>query len=174
MLRSIELAPSSWPSSIIKAVHTAMLYEDPMSCLETITSEVISTPMDFRSQDPVIAYVAQLLVLPCDSADRILLEPLIKKYIPALFDSAVFPYRLDQFHSLARLVRIALLLLRSMDAERAKSLGGYLSDEVACVQSRGVAGGEASRKRKAVGGPLPLSPAAAACAGLLAHAVDKE
>jgi len=177
MLRRLELAPPSWPASIINILRCATLYENTTSCLDVIVSEIANPPIDLQHDDPLLAYAPLLLVLPYHDS-RILLEPLIKRYIPALLDDPRFPFRADQCRPLVRVVRIALLLLDRVDAERVKRLMTSLVEEVKHQRSRGVEEatgvGLLPKKRKAMDEARPLSVAAGSFVDLLAHAFDDE
>jgi hypothetical protein len=168
MLRRLEIAPPSWPTSIVKILRSATLYEDTMSCLETIVSEVISPPLDLQYEDPLLAYAPLLLILPYGADNTILLEPFIKRYLPALVDEPRFALRADQSRSITRVVRIALL--------RAKCLVTNMVDEIKFQRSRSAeaAEGRHSPKKRKIGGSRPLSTAAEALVDLLGHAFDDE
>lgn len=176
MLRRLEIAPPSWPASIIKILRSATLYEDTISCLEIIVSEVISPPIDLQYEDPLLAYAPLLLIVPYGADNTILLEPFIKRYLPALVDEPIFALRADQSRSIARVVRIALLLLDHIAPERAKCLVTSMVDEIKYQLSRGAeaAEGRHSPKKRKLGGSRPLSTAAGALVDLLGHAFDDE
>lgn len=177
MLRRIELAPASWPASVINILSSVTLYESTTSCLDVIISETANPPIDLQNDDSFLAYAPLLLVLPSGDS-RILLEPLIKRYIPALLDDPRFPFRADQCRSFVRIVRIALLLLDRVDPERAKRLVISLVEEVKHQRSRGVEEatgvGLLPKKRKAMEEARPLSVAAGSFVDLLAHAFDDD
>jgi hypothetical protein len=177
ILRRLELAPPSWPTSIVKILRTATIYESTILCVEVIISEIANPPIDLQHDDPLLAYAPLLLALPYDAGNKTMLEPLIKRYIPALLDESRFPFRADQCRPLARLVRIALLLLDRVKPELAKRLVGCLVKEIKHQRSRGVEEAGAvgmPRKRKAMDESRPLSVAAGALVDLLAHAFDDE
>jgi hypothetical protein len=178
MLRRLELAPPSWPSSIVSALRTATLYESSISCVEVIISEIANPPIDLQHDDPLLAYAPLLLALPYDAGNKTMLEPLIKRYIPALLDEPRFPFRAEQCRPLARLIRIALLLLDRVNPELAKRLVACLVEEIKHQRSRGVeeavGPGLLPKKRKAMDEARPLSIAAGSLVDLLAHAFDDE
>jgi hypothetical protein len=176
MLRRLELAPPSWPASVIKILRSATLYEDTISCLKTIVSEVISPPLDLQYEDPLLAYAPLLLVLPHGADNTILLEPFIKRYLPALVDEPRFSLRADQSRSMARVVRVALLLLDHIDPQPAKCLVTDLIEEIKYQRLRDAqaAEGRHSPKKRKIGGSRPLSPAAGIFVDLLGHAFDDE
>jgi hypothetical protein len=176
MLRRLELAPPSWPASIIQILRSVTLYEDTISCLEIIVSEIISPPLDLQYEDPLLAYAPLLLILPHGADDTILLEPFIKRYIPTSVDEPKFALRADQCRSIARVVRIAILLLDRVDPERAKRLVTNMIDETKYQQSRDAEAAEDrhSPKRRKISGPRPLSAAAGIFVNLLGHAFDDE
>ena len=176
MLRRLEIAPPSWPASIIKILRSATLYEDTISCLEIIVSEVISPPLDLQYEDPLLAYAPLLLIMPYGAEYAILLEPFIKRYLPALVDEPRFALRADQSRSMARVVRIALLLLNDIDPQRAKSLVTNMVDEIKYQSSRSAeaAEGRHSPKKRKISGSRPLSTAAGTLVDLLGHAFDDE
>jgi hypothetical protein len=176
MLRRLEIAPPSWPTSIVKILRSATLYEDTMSCLETIVSEVISPPLDLQYEDPLLAYAPLLLTLPYGADNTMLLEPFIKRYLPALVDEPRLSLRADQSRSIARVVRIALLLLNDIDPQRAKCLVTSMVDEIKYQLSRSAeaAEGRHSPKKRKISGSRPLSFAAEALVDLLGHAFDDE
>jgi hypothetical protein len=177
MLRRLELAPPSWPSSIVSILRTATNYETTISCIDVIVSEIANPPIDLQHDDPLLVYAPLLLTLVYDGESNILLEPLIKRYIPALLDEPRFPFRADQCRPFARLIRIALLLLDRVQSELAKRLVGCLVKEIKHQRSRGVEEAAAvgmPRKRKAMDEARPLSVAAGALVDLLAHALDDE
>jgi hypothetical protein len=174
MLRRLELAPPSWPASIIKILRSATLYEDTISCLEIIVSEVISPPLDLQYEDPLLAYAPLLLIMPFGAEYAILLEPFIKHYLPASVDEPRFALRADQSRSMARVVRIALLLLDHIDPQRAKCLVTNMVDEIKYQRSRSAeaAEGRHSPKKRKIGRSRPLSTAAGTLVDLLGHAFD--
>jgi len=176
MLRRLDLAPPFWPASVIKILRSATLYEDTISCLEILVSEVISPPLDIQYEDPLLAYAPLLLILPHGTDNTILLEPFIKRYLPALIDEPRFAMRADQSRSIARVVRIALLLLDPIDPQRAKCLVTCLMDEMKYQRSRDSEATEVrhSPKRRKISGSRPLSAAAGILVDLLGHAFDDE
>jgi hypothetical protein len=177
MLRRLEIAPTSWPTSIIKILRSATLYENTTSCLEVIISEIISPPLDLQYEDPLLTFASLLLVLPHDTDKRILLGPLIKRYLPSLIDEPKCALRADQSRTIARVIRIALLLLDRVEPERAKRLVADLVEEVRYQQSRGaevIGEGKQSPKKRKLNGPRPLSSAAGLLVDLLDHAFDDE
>ena len=176
MLRRLELAPPSWPASVIKILRSATLYEDTISCLEILVSEVISPPLDLKYEDPLLAYAPLLFIMPHGAGDTILLEPFIKRYLPALLDDPRFALRADQSRSIARVVRIALLLLDGIDSQRAKCLVTNMVDEMKYQRSRDSEATEVrhSPKKRKISGSRPLSAAAGILVDLLGRAFDDE
>lgn len=177
MLRRLELAPPTWPASIIKILSSATLYEETISCLEIVVSEIISPPLDLQYEDPLLAYAPLLLILPYDGDSRILLEPLIRRYLPALIDEPRFSMRADQSRSLARVIRISLLLVDRVEPDRVKRLVSYMVEEVKYQRSRSTestAEARPSPKKRKINQPRPLSGAAGELVDLLAHAFDDD
>jgi len=176
MLRRLELAPPSWPASVIKILRSATLYEDTVSCLEIIVSEISTPPLDIQYEDPLLAYAPLLLILPHGTDNTILLEPFIKRYLPALIDEPRFALRADQSRSIARVVRIALLLLDPIDPQRAKCLATSFVDEMKYQRSRDSEATEVrhSPKKRKISGSRPLSAAAGILVDLLGRAFDDE
>lgn len=176
MLRRLELAPPSWPTSIIKILRSATLYEDLTSCLEIIVSEIINTPLDLQYEDPMFALAPLLLITPHDGGDKILLEPFIKRCIPSLLDDPRSALGADQSRSLARVVRVALLLLDQVDPERAKRLVTVMVEEVKYQRSRNSEASEdkQSPKKRKLNGPRPSPSGAGLLVESLAHAFDDE
>jgi hypothetical protein len=176
MLRRLELAPPSWPASVVRILRSATLHEDTISCLETIVSEIISPPLDLQYEDSLLAYAPLLLTLPYGADHTILLEPFIKRYLPALVDEPRFALRPDQSRSMARVVRITLLLLDRIDPHRAKCLVTNVIDEIKYQRSRDAeaAEGRHSPEKRKIGGSRPLSTAAEVLVDLLGHMFDDE
>lgn len=176
MLRRLELAPFTWPASIIKILRTATLHEDTISCIEVLVSEIITPPIDLQLEDPLLAYAPLLLVLPYGDDDEILLEPFIRRYLPALHDEPKFALRADQSRSIARVARTALLLLDRVDSERSSRLVTSLVEEIKHQRSRDAEAPESTRspKKRKMAGPRPLTSAAGVLVNLLGHAFDDD
>jgi len=175
MLRRLELAPPSWPASIIKILRSATLYEDTISCLEILVSEVISPPLELQYEDPLLAFAPLLLVLPYGADRTILLEPFIKRHLPALVDEPRLAMRADQSRFIARVARTAQLLVDRVDPLRAKCLITNLVDEVKYQRSRDAEATERhSPKKRKISGSRPLPHATGILLDLLGHAFDDE
>lgn len=142
-----------------------------------MVSEIINPPLDLQYEDPLLAYAPILLALPHDSETRILLEPLIKRYLPVLIDEPSFSLRADQSRSIARVLRTSLLLLDRVDPERAKHLVMSVTEEIKYQRSRGsepVSEERQSLKRRKLAARPPLSSTAGVLVDLLSHAFDDD
>jgi hypothetical protein len=169
-----------WSSTLITALRSAAHLETPIACVQTILTEIF-TPniLDPSGPDPIANYAPLLLVTPLLPNGSVLLETLLERYLPSMLDSpsSMFTLMPDQSRSLARLIRLGLLLLDAVNPILAGRLVTGLVEEITYHRSRGVEPartvGGVNKKRK-MGGGRGLSSGGSELITLLGQAFSDE